>query len=600
MQIRHLFPTTSSSSQVEGDRAFFLSNQLGDFLTLYTTTQTRYAGWFVKQPQGFCKILEGLEVYSLDGQPLHVVEITNAGANVFWEYNNGLKACWKLLPSVSGVSVIFSQTVRVRVILDVRGMYEYPSLGRSYSKQFPDPSTCKIRYNDDTLKKPLYVQVRSKESIQPIEQWQETLYPRDIARHSTPTSLYCYALGDTTTNSLSLGFGSDPDEADRACIAASKQRVLAPNLVSNTSHETLLTHMQTAKICVRQSLRLLQTEEGIYAGLPWFHQVWTRDELIAALGFTKDGQREVIERYLGHELQQGELPTYIGSHTSCADGVGWLCLLIQEYGLETLTNETRTRLQHFLERSYAGLQEHRQAGHGLIHSGHNATWMDTIGREGYRLEIQAMFALLLEQLYGLTQDERYHKEYLGFLNTVRHFYFKQGYLWDGLEDGSKRPNVFIAYLLQPNLLSQQSWFRCFDIVLGALNCPWGGLSSLDREHTDFHPVSSGEDNQSYHNGDSWFFVNNLAAIALHRFDQKRYSKQIVELLESSTTEVLWENMIGQPGEISSAARLESWGCGIQAFSGGTYLALLNELEDYSETQDLDASSFFWDSAAASA
>ena len=67
--------------------------------------------------------------------------------------------------------------------------------------------------------------------------------------------------------------------------------------------------------------------------------------------------------------------------------------------------------------------------------------------------------------------------------------------------------------------------------------------------------------------------------------------------QSSTEEVLWHNMLGHAGEISSASRLESYGCGIQAFSAGTYLALIEELEVYSGKQTLDSTSFFWESTA---
>jgi glycogen debranching enzyme len=296
---------------------------------------------------------------------------------------------------------------------------------------------------------------------------------------------------------------------------------------------------------------------------------------------------------------EGELPTFNDSHTTCADGVGWLCLLIHEYGVENLSDDTHTRLLHFLTTAKEQLAAHRMAGHGLIHSGHNATWMDTIGRTGYRLEIQCMYGLLLELLYELTGDERHEQDRLRLLGKVKQQFWHDGYLKDGLADTSLRPNVFIAYLLQPDLLSNLAWQSCFDKALAALKTPWGGLASLDMSHPDFQPASTGENNVSYHNGDSWFFVNNLAGIAMLRFNQHYYGKTIVDILQSSTPETLWENMIGQPGEISSAYQLESFGCGIQAFSGGTYLALLKEFEDYSAKHDRDSISFFWDSTAES-
>ena len=209
-----------------------------------------------------------------------------------------------------------------------------------------------------------------------------------------------------------------------------------------------------------------------------------------------------------------------------------------------------------------------------------------------------MYALLLDLLHSLTGQEEYHQERIIILGKIREHFWQGSYLADGLGDTTIRPNVFLAYLLQPDLLSETQWYTCFDTALKALSTPWGGLSSLDRDHPDFHGFSTGENNQSYHNGDSWFFINNLAAIAMHRLNLHHFGKAIISILQSSTDEILWHNMIGMPGEISSAYELDSYGCGLQAFSGGAYLALLDQMETYSG-HALDSSTFFWGATAAS-
>lgn len=598
MRIRHLFPTTSSRHELDTIPAFLLRNQVGDLLSLYTQRQSRYEGWFIRFEEAFYKLIERIEIVDPQGYALPVTTITNTGASIFWEYENGLKLGWKLLNNLSGLTVRTSATCSLRVILDIRHMYGHPEFGRQYEVREQSGGVL-ISYRDETLTQSLFMHIRSREPMALLQAWEAVSYPRDAARHSPPEELYVLNLGTVTTSLLGIGYGRTAEEAIRTSLAATKQKPNAPRVGIRHTLDTLVSQVNTARLSVTQSLRWLESPTGLWAGLPWFHQVWSRDELITGLGLNRDLQQTMIRQYLGRELENGELPTYIGSGTTCSDGVGWLCLLVREFGEHNLDLETKERLLQFLSTAHKGLTDYRQAQHGLIRSGYNATWMDTIGREGYPLEIQCMYALLLELLHSLTEDPAYEQERLHMLGTIRQHFWTDTYLADMLNDPVKRPNVFLAYLCQPDLLSQQLWQGCFDTVLEAIKTDWGALASIDHADPRYHPRSTGQDNQSYHNGDTWFFVNHLAAVALLRLNQHRYGKTITGILESSTNEILWHNMIGHPGEIASATTLDSWGCGCQAFSGGTYLMLLKELEGYSNGQSRDSIAFFWDSTAAS-
>jgi hypothetical protein len=597
MHIRHLLPATSCRTEVTGDRAVFLRNQIGSQFTAYTSRQTRYEGWFMQEKDTFFKLLERIEIVHEDGvlPPIHT--LTTTGETFFWQFENGLTLGHMLAPQHNGLVISTSKPSTLRIVLDARAMYSSPVTGRDYAVT-QELEGCLVRYMDNILDWPIFIHIRTTQPIELTQTWKEYLYPRDNQRNSPPDHLYSYVLGTIRTNLLAIGAGRTAEEARTASAAARRSTHVAPNIGENPHHETLLSQTSTARSTVSHGLRWLQTAKGLYAGLPWFHQVWSRDELITALGFSREDQHALIDRYLGYPLENGELPTYLGSHTTCADGVGWLCLLVREYGEHSLPHDTKKRLRHFLSAAYIQLREHRQASHGLIYSGTNATWMDTIGRSGFRLEIQCMYALVLELLFTLTEDSRYEKEWLQHLGRIRQLFWRDGYLGDGLGDAAIRPNVFLAYMLQPDLLGQAEWGSCFEVAILALTCPWGGLASLDRANPAFKGITTGEDNRSYHNGDSWFFVNNLAAIAMHRLDDSRFGKQVVGILQSSTDEILWHNMLGLPGEISSAFELDSFGCGLQGFSGGTYLALLNEMETYSG-QGLDSTAFFWGSSAAS-
>jgi len=593
MQIRHILPNASSRSTVSGERAFFLRNQVGSTLSFYTTRQTRYEGWFLQEGDWFAKLIERIEV--VDAGELEAM--TNFGTSWVWQHKSGLDVSWNLAPQHIGMTLACNRPAAFRITLDMRGLYSHPEFGRQYDTSV-DSTGVTVRYSDTELAAPLYLHIRCRQPLSLTKNWAEQYYPRDTFRHSNPDRLYVFELGTITSERVSFGAGRSAAEASAASLAASKQDVEQPGIGISHSHDTLLTQTVAARATVTQSLRWLETQNGLYAGLPWFHQVWSRDELITAIGLTREEQHDIIERYLGLPIVEGELPTYAGSGSTCADGLGWLCLVARECGEHLLPEETQQRLRHRLEEAYAQLHQYRMASHGLIHSGHNATWMDTIGREGFRLEIQCMFALLLDLLHTLSGEAKYDQERLRLLGKIRQYYWNGTTLADGLDDPTIRPNLFLAYLLQPELLREEQWIQCFETALSALSCSWGGLASVDRQNPAFLGFTTGEDNRSYHNGDSWFFVNNLAAVAMHRLNARRFGRTVIDILQGSTDEILWHNMVGMPGEISSAYELDSYGCGLQAFSGGTYLALLNQLETYSG-QALDSNAFFWGSTAAS-
>jgi len=161
--------------------------------------------------------------------------------------------------------------------------------------------------------------------------------------------------------------------------------------------------------------------------------------------------------------------------------------------------------------------------------------------------------------------------------TVRAEFWDGKILADGLADWTIRPNVFLAAYLYPKLLSKEEWAQCFDNILPKLWLSWGGLATIDQTDSRFINSHTGENSASYHNGDSWFYLNNLAALVLHRTDQKRFQKYIDQIIAASTRDILWQGAIGQHSEVSSASKLESSGCFAQAWSAAMYIELIEEV-----------------------
>lgn len=580
MRIRHIYPTASCRHETDEPVGFCIGSARNWF-GLSSTRQSRYEGWFTEDtrtvPHSYYKLLERVTYVKGDTHdiPVEPMGVTVTSTHAFWEYGDGSRIGFGAHATLPALRIQSAREASLVLTLDIRGIYQHPGLGRSYQIR-QVPGGVFIQYEDGLLGHPMYLALKTDGELCLDPRWQEVSYPWDNARHSPPDRLHVYELGVCSSTWIALGAGRTAEAAQQACTAAAATPFTLVGIGIAHAPDSLTEAVRAAQYGAEQTLALLSHQNGLYAGLPWFHQVWARDELIAALGLSPARQWEVIQKYLATPLAGGELPTFVGSGTVSADGVGWLALLIREYGLSKLGDGERAELRRFLETAVEGLKGQHRSPEGLITSGHNATWMDTIGRAGCRIEIQAMYGLVLELLADLGHAAA-GAERADHLKRVKAAFLDHGMLKDGHDDPVIRPNCFLAYLLQPDLLTATEWERVFGNALKALRTDWGGLASLDQKHPDFQEESTGQDNRSYHQGDSWFFVNNLAGVALARFGMRQFRSVVQELLASSTEEILWKHTVGHAGEIASAGSGTSWGCGVQAFAAGPYLFFTREL-----------------------
>jgi glycogen debranching enzyme len=278
---------------------------------------------------------------------------------------------------------------------------------------------------------------------------------------------------------------------------------------------------------------------------------------------------------------------------SNADSVGWLFKRLYDL-LKELHDKNKLgkyfnalelhRIKHGLEKSIHGVIKNYSEGE-LIKNKNQETWCDTkiCARDGMRIEIQAMqlnMYKFLGWLCSLLRDrggKKYaaHKEEVLRSEVFRKFW-NGHYLNDGANDNTIRPNVFLAYYIYPDLLSDSQWRKCFDNVLPRLFTGFG-LSSIDMHSPKFRELHTGATDESYHNGDSWYWINNIAAICLYRFGKFRYAKYIHSILKGSTNDLLWQGIPGCASEISSAKKQEAFGCFNQAWSDSTYVEMVGEM-----------------------
>jgi hypothetical protein len=164
-------------------------------------------------------------------------------------------------------------------------------------------------------------------------------------------------------------------------------------------------------------------------------------------------------------------------------------------------------------------------------------------------------------------------------NKVKEVFFDGKILKDGADDPTIRPNIFLAYYIYPELLDKNEWETVFDNSLKKLWFNWGGLSTIDKSSPLFCENYTGEDNKSYHRGDSWFFVNNIAAICLNDLNEEKYRKYVDKIIEASTKDMLYLGISGRPSELSSAAKLEAKASLCQLWSAATYIEIMQALHE---------------------
>ncbi|MFH1133647.1 MAG: amylo-alpha-1,6-glucosidase [Nanoarchaeota archaeon] len=595
---------TLHGRSVEGtseDPSFLFTSKRGGYLWLSAAGQpSRYAGGFfpVKTDTGF-ELRKAIERLDFD---VPFTELHNRFSDAELVRDN---ASAQLIPHQDGLFVS-SRNCSFTLVLDCRRFYENDDQGRIYSIE-KDGETAVIhytKYNDEsraTAAYEIFVAVQGQ-IAEEISHWTEKRYPYDDQRHDHPASAYVFEALRLPPGEVAICYGADRHEVLRRAkqlyehhdaILLQRQKLCSTRapVIRVKDGETGMAYAA----CVQQ-LDSLHTSafghRGVFAGLPYFCQFWARDEAISLGAFMAEHRFEEAHELLLKNMrlirEDGRLANFSGkTNLASADALGWVChRLLQYYHVhrKQLPFFETEEVKENLKKATAALCKSFEKD-GLIENLPLETWMDTVAgddvRAGSRVEIQALFAaqlrliaFLLQELgspeaHGWAEWER------NFLHKVRQEFFS-GHLKDGRDDATVRPNVFLAYYLAPALLTKEGWQASFDKCIERL---WTGFgfATIDKQHTLFCQSYTGGDNRSYHRGDSWFWVNNLAAICMHRLDSRRYKAQIDAILQASQKEILFKSIVGHHAELSSARELRSEGCLSQAWSAAMFIELVHDL-----------------------
>lgn len=369
-------------------------------------------------------------------------------------------------------------------------------------------------------------------------------------------------------------------------------------------------------------------QKTIIAGYPWFLD-WGRDSLICARGLLAAGMHEEVRQLLiayGRLEKNGTLPNTIHgedtSNRSTSDAPLWYGIVCEEFAQEVgpeiydlPVDDGGRRIGDVLRNiavGYCGGTPNgirQDPGSGLIWSPKHFTWMDTnypagTPREGYPIEIQALWIRLLRQLEGIKATP--HSGPWNQLATrateellALYWLEEKGYLADTLiappgvgahdakADDALRSNCLFPLLF--DFIPKEHARRCLAAVARHLVIP-GALRSLaplpvgqplpihgpdwrllnDPHHPYCGHYQGDEDTQrkpAYHNGTAWTWTFPGFCEALARvWDHSPEAVAAARAYLGSMERLLAEGCVGYlPEVLDGDAPHQQRGCDAQAW-----------------------------------
>jgi len=608
---------------------FLLTNSKGDFLNLgVKNNSSKFQGF------NYCdqKSLEIFKIFDeINIENLEVEEVIYSGYKIERKYSSKFikednknletKDSFYLGPTGGFIYEIENYEGDISIDLDSRLQFDFDKWGRDY-KTYKENGLIITEYTKISKNIPeykLYFIIKSQNfSYDLIENWIEKEYSYSKLRN-TEYNLFIYRLlkmNISGSKKIFFGASTSKEDAINQISLLEKHGDELINFDNELFNE--LTKSKNFKKPISRDLDIAyklsnnaiynffnksldkgNLKSGFFAGFPWFSKVWTRDELVGLRSFINNEEYYLVKQRIFYYIDSINEETGLikridekGSLESC-DSVFWLAKRIGDLIFklekdnkfkEVLSfNEIRIIYDKLNFAFKKITQNYWDKKNELLSVKDGDSWMDTIPAQ-FPLDVQVQFLefiSILAQLASILNRYKDANYFLDFENglreDIRDKYFRNNQLFNEAYSDDLRSNVFLCYYFYPQLFFKKDWENIFDNALKKLKTSWGGISSLSKDDKRFISNYSGEKNESYHNGDSWYWINNLTAIVLNDLNEKKYREEIRNILFSSTKDILKMGTIGYGSEISSSSSQKAEGCLAQLWSSTTYLEMIDNL-----------------------
>ena len=654
MNLIHHLGILSINKNVNENIGFLLTGKNGSYCSFFNQPSSRYQGlfYFDKKTLNMYRFIENIEIPGNNK-----IDFIKNGF-YFAERKKGNAIELFFMPKgFNSLIYELNSENEIELALDCKNSYDNREFGRHY-EIFEEDGFIIVKFTKKSDKREdkkvveefvLYLAIKTDNNLyEKIDKWTERHYFDDENRRSPPFRRFVYnALklkGTKFVFSISKSKKSAIKESEfvfsNLIYLKQKEKEHFFNMLKNEnikkaiSNEKISKEIKVAYISTANSLGNLVVEEkdysGIFAGLPWFFQFWTRDALISLKALSKINKNfaeKILLNYLEMVKEDGRLPNIwkpISNELVSADAAGWMFLrcnnLVDKINKDKETINSIKKSMYWIKQSKLAnaknIREHIKRCNSMISrkeneyykllyyiensfeksingllkfhtsdsfefNGPKETWMDTEfggdNRNGARIELQALRLNMYKLGFELTQNHKFKVLENTLKIKTKNKFWNGEVIADGLNDFTIRPNIFIAAYVYPEFLSNKEWEICFDNTLKSLWLEWGGLSTIDKDNNLFTDIDTGENVKSYHRGNSWFWLNNLAALVLNKINKNKFQKNIQKIISASTEDILWKGCIGCASELSHARELSSRGCFSQAWSNAMYVELIEEI-----------------------
>jgi len=656
MKLIHNLGILNASRDTNENAGFLLTNSKGGYCSFFSEPSSRYYGFFYFNSKNM-KMYKFIESIEIDGKK-NMDFLKN---NFYFAERKRDEIIESFFVPKGFDSLVYELNTEheIDLILDCKESYDNREWGRNYEIS-EENNFLTVKFTKTTDKREdktenreefsLYLAIKSDNTyFQKNDKWIERNYCADEQRKSPPYKRHVYNALRLKGKRFVFAISENKYSAMKECEyifnnlneIKNMEKENFYNLLKNENMKKVLSNkgisgeIKIAYVNAANSLNNLivknKNSYGIFAGLPWFFQFWSRDSLISLKAMSKIDKtfsEKIFTGYLNKIGNDGRLPNLIGDNDSkalgSADAAGWLFLRCGDLAKKiernkSIINSVKSsirlirqnkqakspsikeyirkcslliakkekeyeqliyEMESSLEKSINGLMKNHTKENFDLNSP-KETWMDTDfgddGRGGFRIEIQALRLNMYRLMYDLTLSHKYKILENTLKIKLKHKFWDGKILADGLNEFTIRPNIFIASYAYNELLNPKEWETCFENSLKSLWLDWGGLSTIDKENKLFTDMNTGENTRSYHRGDSWFWLNNLAAIELNKINPKKFQNQIQKIVSASTEDILWKGCIGCASELSSAKEFSPTGCFNQAWSDAMYMEMVEEI-----------------------
>ncbi|TFH04908.1 MAG: hypothetical protein E4H14_13760, partial [Candidatus Thorarchaeota archaeon] len=267
---------------------------------------------------------------------------------------------------------------------------------------------------------------------------------------------------------------------------------------------------------------------GFFAGFPWFQSYWGRDsgQIIVAmsnLGMWDEVKRSLLTlaRYekngvIPNTLYLSGVPTYNSSDSSPFFIIALHHYVSYSKDYKTL-EQLMPKVNRILERGEKLIRN------GMMPSNPGETWMDTLNRQGYCIDIQSLWAEAFLRAADL--DNKKHVSIANSLiKSINSVFWKDGYFMDIIGSISRRPNVlfplFFGHIEKDKAIAALSVLESEEFTSSA------GIRSLSSRDANYNP-------RAYHDGNVWGLLTGMMCHSEFVYDRTKQGFKYLNIIKKN-------------------------------------------------------------------